>query len=48
MTKPRNPGLVTRISGGTGRLVNRVAASLHRAQLGPSRETDLRSFIPRR
>lgn len=47
MKTSRNPGLA-RLVEVTGRVRDRVSATLSRAQLGPSRETDLRGFMPRR
>jgi hypothetical protein len=37
----------SRIVAGTGRLRDRLRVSVVRGQLGPSRESDLRAFLPR-
>jgi hypothetical protein len=48
MKTSRQPGLAARLVEGTGHLRDRVQATFSRAQLGPSREADLRGFMPRR
>ncbi len=48
MKTTRHPGLAARVAEGTSRLRDRVSTTLSRAQLGPSRETELRGFLPRR
>jgi hypothetical protein len=48
MKTSRQPGLAARFVEGSGHLRHRVQATFSRAQLGPSRETELRAFLPRR
>jgi hypothetical protein len=45
--RSQESSFASRIVTGTGRLRDRLRVGVARGQLGPSRESELRSFLPR-
>lgn len=46
-TRSHEHSFASRFVAGTGRLRDRLRDSVARSQLGPSREAELRAFLPR-